>query len=88
MDNLKQICQFLANTDNPSTIARFFDEIFTPAEIHNLDSRWEIVKRLKRGDTQRTIAKDLHLGLCKITRGARELKKTNSIIKKAIKQFE
>jgi len=87
MNNIKQICRFLAVTDNPETINRFLNEIFTPAEIRDLDSRWEIIKRLKRGDTQRSIAKELHLGLCKITRGAKELKKSNSIIKKVISDF-
>ena len=84
MDNIKQICTFLADTNDPETIIRFLQEMFTPAEIQDLDSRWEIVKRLHRGDTQRSIAKELHLGLCKITRGSKELKKPDSIIKNII----
>jgi TrpR family transcriptional regulator, trp operon repressor len=87
-NNLNQICRRLAETENPDEIKLFLDSLFTPAELADLDSRWELAKRLLRGDTQRKIAKDLRLGLCKITRGSKELKKPNSVLKKAITHAE
>jgi TrpR family transcriptional regulator, trp operon repressor len=50
---------------------RFFDEIFTSAEKETLALRWELMKRLAEGKSQRAIAAELGLSLCKITRGAK-----------------
>ena len=46
--------------------------------------RWELVKLIDDGMSQRNIAKELGLSLCKITRGSRELKKENSAFKRMI----
>ncbi len=86
--NFVQICELLAALGNPEEIDLFLRSLFTPAELADLNSRWEIVKRLNRGDSQRAIASELHLGLCKITRGSKELKKPNSILKRIINKIE
>ena len=86
--NISEICQYLAKTDDVNTIFKFLESLLTPKEIKTLSSRWQIVKLLDQGVPQRKIAKDLHLSLCKITRGSKELKKRNSILKKAVKQFQ
>ncbi len=85
---LKEISQFLAQHDDEKIILRFLKSLLTPAELKSIASRWQIVKLLDQGVPQRKIAKDLHLSLCKITRGSKELKKRNSILKKAIQQFQ
>ena len=59
---------------------RFFHEILTQSEIQNLALRWELMKRLKQGTSQRKIASDLRISLCKITRGSKILKKRRSIV--------
>ncbi len=86
--NLNEICQYLADTKEPEIIFKFLKSLMTPKELETLSSRWQIVKLLDQGVPQRKIAKDLHLSLCKITRGSKELKKRNSILKKAVKQFQ
>lgn len=85
---LKEISQFLAQNDDEKVILRFLKSLLTQAELKSIASRWQIVKLLDQGVPQRKIAKDLHLSLCKITRGSKELKKRNSILKKAIQQFQ
>ena len=85
---LKEISQFLAQNDDGKIILCFLKSLLTPAELKSIASRWQIVKLLDQGVPQRKIAKDLHLSLCKITRGSKELKKRNSILKKAIQQFQ
>lgn len=85
---LKEISQFLAENDDEKEIIRFLKSLLTPAELKSIASRWQIVKLLDLGVPQRKIAKDLHLSLCKITRGSKELKKRNSILKRAIRQFQ
>ena len=82
--NIKEISSILAQLNDAGLIEQFFYEILTKSELKILSSRWDIVKLLTRGTTQRKIARDLHLSLCNITRGAKELHKKNSAIKKFI----
>ena len=82
-----EIAQYLAGTDSPNKIQDFLESIMTPTELHDLELRWQLVKMLDRGMSQRQIAGELHVSLCKITRGSRELKKKNSILKEAIEKF-
>lgn len=87
MNKIKELSQVLAETDDPKLIEDFLISILTPNEIRDISSRWELVKLLDQGVSQRTIAKQLHLSLCKITRGSKELKKENSAFKKLIKKL-
>ena len=82
-----EIACYLAATNSPEKIQNFLESILTPAELHDLGLRWELVKMLDRGMSQRQIAGELHVSLCKITRGSRELKKKNSILKEAVEKF-
>lgn len=79
---MKEVYQFLAETNDVRAIGRFFSEMFTTAEIQDLNKRWEIISGLMRGETQRSIARNLHVSLCKITRGSKELKKDGSLLRK------
>jgi len=88
MNNIKEISKILAKIDNSETIEDFLLSMLTPNEVKNISSRWEIVKRIDNGLSQRKIATDLHLSLCKITRGSRELKKTNSVIKTILRNYK
>jgi len=82
-----EISQYLAQLKDPEKIQNFLESILTPAEVHDLNLRWELMKLLKEGKSQRQIAGELHISLCKITRGSRELKKKNSILNEAIEKF-
>jgi TrpR family trp operon transcriptional repressor len=86
--NIKEISNLLSNINDADLIEGLIKELFTEKELNNLSSRWEIVKLLDRGLTQRKIAKDLHLSLCNITRGSKELNKKNSAIKKILKLID
>lgn len=84
MDTLQEIVRRLAEIDDPGLLERFFRQILTPKEVRDLSSRWELIKLLEEGVSQREIARRLHLSLCKITRGARELKKPASALREVI----
>lgn len=88
MNNIKEIAELLADTNQKQLILEFLESLLTPAELEAISSRWEIVKRLDQGVSQRRIAKELHLSLCKITRGSKELKKENSPMKKMISKID
>ena len=63
-------------------VEQFLNEILTESELETLSKRWRILNLLKDGVSQREIAKDLSVSLCKITRGSRLLKNKNSITAK------
>jgi len=84
LKNLIEIAEIMANLNDPQIIEGFLQCILTPTELKKIATRWEIVKMLHQGVSQRKIAEDLHLSLCNITRGSRELKKRNSPLKKVI----
>ncbi len=86
MKNITEIARLLAETKDIKLIEGFLQSILTEAELKNIDSRWELLKLLDDGISQRKIASELHLSLCKITRGSKELKKDNSVLKKFIRK--
>ena len=86
-DKISEIAGLLATIKDPDLIKGFLQGMLTPAELEKLSSRWEIVKMLEDGKSQRAIARELHLSLCNITRGSRELKKRNSPLKQIIHEL-
>ncbi len=58
-------------------MTEFLIDILTPTEFEALALRRQIVKKLKKGETHRSIAEDLGLGISTVTRGSRELRNKN-----------
>lgn len=58
-------------------MGEFMVDILTPAEFDDLALRWQLVKRLYKGETHRAVAGELGLGLGKVMRGSRELRNKN-----------
>lgn len=75
---MKQYIDELATTFSSVSSSKELKELitglFTPQEIEQLVLRLEIIKRLKKGESQRKIATDLGVGIATVTRGSRELK--------------
>lgn len=63
----------------------FVKDILTPREFDNVGVRWQIVKRLAKGEYQQTIAEDLHLGVATVTRGSREMRKKEGGFRRTLK---
>ncbi len=87
MKNIVELADIFARIDNPELIREFLFCILTTHELEEIDSRWELVKMLQRGVSQRKIAGSLNMSLCKITRGSKELHKKNSAFKKVIEDY-
>lgn len=75
-----RLARTLADLKQPAAIERFLLEVMTPGEVHDLGLRWELVELLVEGVSQRQIASRLGISLCKITRGAKILKKKNGVV--------
>lgn len=70
---------------NKLLLADFVKDLLTPREFENISVRWQIVKRLAKGERHQSIAKDLHLGVATVTRGSREMRKKEGGFRKALK---
>lgn len=70
---------------NKELLAVFIKDILTPREFDNIGVRWQIVKRLAKGEHHVAIAEDLHLGVATVTRGSREMRKKEGGFRKALK---
>ena len=77
---ISEISSMLANENDVKKIKSIFIEMLTTSEIDTLSKRWRILKMLTEGRTQRDIAKELKVSLCKVTRGSQILKDKKSII--------
>ena len=66
-------------------LADFMRDILTPHEFENLAIRWQIVKKLEKGEYHESIAEDLHLGVATVTRGSREMRDKNGGFRRALK---
>jgi TrpR family trp operon transcriptional repressor len=62
----------------------FLEELLTPRELCDVTLRWRLLELLTQGVSQRKIAEDLQVSLCKITRGSRILRDKNSICRKIL----
>ena len=86
--SMGEIARALAATGDTQVILHFLESLLTANELSEISSRWQLVKRLELGQSQRQIARQLGLSLCKITRGSRELKKKDSPFKRMIATLE
>lgn len=80
-EDLREISNLLANTDDSQRIYSFLNALLTPNEVEEISKRWALLKLLDLGMSQRSIASELGISLCKITRGSKELQKKDSIMK-------
>jgi TrpR family trp operon transcriptional repressor len=82
MKALQEISKLVRDIKNETEIEMFFKELLTESEIDVLSKRWRILEMLNQGKTQREIAKELQVSLCKVTRGAKILKNKSSMLAK------
>lgn len=81
---LKELVGCIAKVSDKQLLLDFFDCLFTPSELYDIGKRWLLVKEIDKGTTQREIAKEFKMSLCKITRGSKELKKEDNAFRKIL----
>ena len=81
-ENITEIANLFKSLHKKEDISDFMLEILTKSELETLSKRWCILKKLSQGLTQREIAKEFNVSLCKVTRGAKILKDKNAITTK------
>ncbi len=79
MPDITEISEILAGMTVKEDIEKFLYELLTDNERKDLISRRELMKKLYQGVPQRSIASELGISLCKITRGSKILKSSDSV---------
>lgn len=70
----KELIQVLLNASKDEKLfTALIHDFLTESEESQLPVRWQIIKRLHAGETQRKIAEDLGVGIATVTRGSEEL---------------
>lgn len=83
-DAYDDLIKVFTDVKDPEEMKALFEDMFTEAEIKDLRIRWKLMNDLYNHIPQRTIAKDLGISLCRITRGSRMLKKKDGFVRKTL----
>ena len=84
----QELLKIISSINDLDELNRFFNDIFTPAELDDISLRWKLLKDLHKGMTQRKIAEKYGISLCKITRGSKVLKDKASVVLKVLNQLK
>ncbi len=71
---LNELVEVVISLKRKNLALAFLKNILTPAELEEIATRLQIVKLLKKGVSQREVAKKLNVSIGTVSRGARELK--------------
>ena len=77
-----ELAAAVARIRSAPDVERFLEELFTPSECVELSKRWALTRELLAGKSQRAIARELRMSLCKITRGARYVNDPSSVLRR------
>lgn len=75
------LIELLCNISQPDEMESLIDDLLTPKEIIDIVDRYLIMDDIYRGKSQRDIANNRKMSLCKITRGSKMLKKKNGFMR-------
>lgn len=84
----KELCDVIVSLRSGREAAEFIQCLLTPSERRKVAERWQVVKRLVKGETHREVRDALKVGIATVSRGARELKYGNGAFQKIYRKFE
>ncbi|MDC7245910.1 MAG: Trp family transcriptional regulator [Sphaerochaetaceae bacterium] len=87
MNDLDEIIEVFTRTSSVEQMQKLFEELFTQREKYDFALRWRLMKELYDGKSQREIAHDLGISLCKITRGSKILKNKDSQMNQILQEY-
>ena len=78
--------KLFTQVESEEDMKALFDDMFTQAEIRDFTIRWKLMNDLYEHVPQRTIAQELRISLCRITRGSRMLKKKDGYVRRRLRE--
>ncbi len=80
------VTDVLSSIESADEMRTFLKELLTPGEVRDITLRWKLLELLAEGVSQRKIAEDLKISLCKITRGSKILKQKSAMTARVLKE--
>jgi len=84
--HLLDLYELLASAKTAADTQLLLEDLLTPQERAKLAERWQLVKLLAAGMTQRKVAQKLKISISKVTRGSRQLQFGSGGFKKHLKK--
>ncbi|MCI5050751.1 MAG: trp operon repressor [Candidatus Pacebacteria bacterium] len=81
----KLIKAFEQTQKKTSDVNFLINALLTSSEINDIALRLEILRRLSAGETHRSIAESLGVGIATVTRGSRQLQQSGGTLEKFFK---
>ena len=78
----EDLLKIVLSIKDKEELKSFIDDMFTEKEVDDVVQRYLLMDDLYRGKSQRDIARDRSMSLCKITRGSKMLKKKEGFMRK------
>ncbi len=78
----EELAAILLSIRNPEDLSLFLDDMLTDNEIRDIIQRYLLMDDLWKGKSQRDIASERSMSLCRITRGSKMLKKKNGFMRR------
>jgi len=83
----KELHELMASIKNKKEAEELLTSLLTPMECDEIIRRWQIIKGLIEGESQRSIRDRLKISIATVTRGSRELKHGNQSLQKFYKRL-
>jgi len=74
-NSVQKLADIFLKIRDKEEMINFLYGLLTPKEIEEFSTRLEIVRMLKQGVRQKSIAKRLGIGIATVTRGSNEIRK-------------
>lgn len=84
----QEIVKILTQIKDQKLMTVFLKDILTPQELDGVARRWQLIKLLNQGLTQREISKKLSISVATVTRGSRQLKYGFGGFKKVLAKYD
>jgi TrpR family transcriptional regulator, trp operon repressor len=73
-NHLNELFELFPELKTVGEAESFLRDMLTPYELEQVAERWQIVKGLSSGKSQRQVKKELGVSIDKVTRGAKAIK--------------
>ena len=80
------VTDVLSSIKSADEMRLFLKELLTPGEVRDITLRWKLLELLSDGVSQRKIAEELKISLCKITRGSKILKQKSAMTARVLRE--
>ena len=83
----KEFFSLLASARDEKEIKAILEELLTPNELQAIAERWQIVKLLLKGTTQRDVRDTLKVAIATVSRGARVVHHGEGTLKRCFEKL-